>query len=292
MRSSQPLPPPPAHQVVEYLQKRGVPTNQIPDVVLKHPRMFEYKVRTPWGRGGGGAAGLMRGRAGVLGGGAGKRACAGRRPDGCFLLGGGASQAPCLAPCHCRPPRRDPRAGDGGRQDAREGRGAHPGAAAAGAGAIFCARRWGRSCAQPGQARAVALAAARPPPSGFLKCPTPPSPRRAAPRGAAAGGRASAAGRPQGCGGQLLPGGRRLPRRAGLAPAARALSAAAPAAAAEASAGLGRGAARRPRAAAAGSPCLAGWGRFTLKGEWHPGAGAPRGPLVRRAFPAFAPLPL
>lgn len=30
--------------VVEYLKKRGVPEGQIPDVVLKHPRIFEYKV--------------------------------------------------------------------------------------------------------------------------------------------------------------------------------------------------------------------------------------------------------
>lgn len=30
--------------VVEYLLKRGVPKDQVPDVVLKHPRIFEYKV--------------------------------------------------------------------------------------------------------------------------------------------------------------------------------------------------------------------------------------------------------
>ncbi|GBF99524.1 transcription termination factor [Raphidocelis subcapitata] len=30
--------------VVEYLKKRGVPAAQVPDVVLKHPRIFEYKL--------------------------------------------------------------------------------------------------------------------------------------------------------------------------------------------------------------------------------------------------------
>lgn len=30
--------------VVDYLKARGVPATQVPDVVLKHPRIFEYKV--------------------------------------------------------------------------------------------------------------------------------------------------------------------------------------------------------------------------------------------------------
>jgi hypothetical protein len=30
--------------VVDYLKKRGLPADQVPDVVLKHPRIFEYKV--------------------------------------------------------------------------------------------------------------------------------------------------------------------------------------------------------------------------------------------------------
>lgn len=30
--------------VVDYLKARGVPAAEVPDVVLKHPRMFEYKV--------------------------------------------------------------------------------------------------------------------------------------------------------------------------------------------------------------------------------------------------------
>lgn len=29
--------------VVDYLKSRGVPAAQVPDVVLKHPRIFEYK---------------------------------------------------------------------------------------------------------------------------------------------------------------------------------------------------------------------------------------------------------
>lgn len=34
--------------IVEYLAKRGVPKGEIPDVVLKNPRIFEYKVGGVW----------------------------------------------------------------------------------------------------------------------------------------------------------------------------------------------------------------------------------------------------
>jgi hypothetical protein len=36
--------------VVEYIQSRGVPADSVADLVLRHPRIFEYKV---WARGGG-----------------------------------------------------------------------------------------------------------------------------------------------------------------------------------------------------------------------------------------------
>jgi len=43
--------------VVEYLQRRGVPDEGIPDLVLKHPRIFEYKLESS------DAAYLVKGRA-------------------------------------------------------------------------------------------------------------------------------------------------------------------------------------------------------------------------------------
>lgn len=43
--------------VVDYLKRRGMPDESIPDLVLKHPRIFEYKLESP------DAAYLVKGRA-------------------------------------------------------------------------------------------------------------------------------------------------------------------------------------------------------------------------------------
>ncbi|GFH22558.1 mitochondrial transcription termination factor, partial [Haematococcus lacustris] len=43
--------------VVEYLQRRGMPDESIPDLVLKHPRIFEYRLESS------DASSLCKGRA-------------------------------------------------------------------------------------------------------------------------------------------------------------------------------------------------------------------------------------
>jgi hypothetical protein len=95
-----PTHPPPPGQVVDYLKKRGVPAAEIPDVVLKHPRMFEYKVG-PGARGGGGRAGVAGRRV------ARNQQLGGRRVRGCGAGSAGSLQpdpAACAALTRPTPP--------------------------------------------------------------------------------------------------------------------------------------------------------------------------------------------